>query len=322
MRRREFIAGLGAVTWPLVARAQQPSKVYRIGFLHPGVDALSPLLPALTGGLRERGWIEGKNYTLERRFAQDRLDWLPALASELRDVDVIVASGTLAPLAAKKITATTPIVMAASGDPVGSGLIATLARPGGNVTGMSLMSPELGGKRLELLKDILPNLSRVAVLWNVANPYPAVVFKNTQSASGSLGIELQSLEVKSPDDFASALGSALRNRNQALIVVDDPLTSGQLAPVVEFAAQNRLPAIYGNKVFVEGGGLMSYGADIVDLYRRSAGYIDKILKGAKPADLPVEQPTKFELIVNLKTAKALGLTIPESFLTRADEVID
>jgi putative ABC transport system substrate-binding protein len=324
-RRREFITLFGGATaWPLAARAQQAGKVYRIGYLSAGTDTQPKTWLALADGLRELGWIEGKNVLFERRFAENQLDRLPGLAAELArlDVDLIMAGGTLAPLAAKQATATIPIVITAAGDPVGSGLVASLARPGGNVTGLSLMAPDLGGKRLELLKEILPGISHVAVLWNAANPYPALVFRETQHAARILRIELQSLEVRGDGDFDSALDAAIRKRVDALITVEDPLTVTHRKQIAEFTANNRLPAIYGVREFAEAGGLMTYGASLADLYKRAAGYVDKIFKGAKPTDLPVEQPTKFELVINLKTAKALGLTVPLIMQMTADEVIE
>ena len=324
MRRRELIFLMVGVTaaWPLVLSAQQAGKVFRVGFLNAGANI--PEITSLGDALRELGWIEGKNIIWERRYAEDRLDRLPELAAELvrLKVDVIMAPGTLAPLAAKRATTTIPIVMTAAGDPIGSGLVSSLARPGGNVTGISMMVPELGGKRLELLKDLLPRLSRVAVLWNVANPYPAAVFRETERAAQTLGIEVQSLEVRGPDDFGSAFEAAKRQPPEALIVVEDPLTMDFRKQVVDFAATYRLPAIYGLRLFVDAGGLMAYGASLSDLQRRAAEYVDKILRGTQPRDLPVEQPTKFELLINLKTANALGLTIPPLLLVRADEVIE
>jgi putative tryptophan/tyrosine transport system substrate-binding protein len=328
VNRREFITLLGGAAanplfLPLVARAQQAEKVYRIGYLSAGSNA--PELFAITSEtLRTLGWIEGKNVVFERRYADNRLDRLSDLAAELvsLNVDVIMAAGTLAPLAAKRATATIPIVMTAAGDPLGSGLVASLARPGGNVTGMSLMAPDLGGKRLELLKEVLPQASRVGILWNAANPYSALVFKETEQAAQTTAIEVQSLEVRSPDDFDDALAATIQRRVDALITVEDPLTFGHRKRIAEFAATNQLVAIYGLREFVDAGGLMAYGAHIADLQRRSAGYVDKILKGAKPGDLPVEQPTKFELVINLKTAKALGLAVPDRLLALADEVIE
>ena len=324
MRRREFVfllAGAPAA-WPLAARAQQAGKVYRLGFLNAGAP-----IPGVTGlgdALQELGWVEGKNIVWERRYAEDRLDRLPELAAELvrLKVDVIVAAGTLAPLAAKRATATIPIVMTAAGDPVGSGLISNLARPGGNVTGLSLMVPDLGGKRLELLKELLPRMSRVAVLWNAANPYPALVFNETERAAQTLEIEVQSVEIRGPDDLHSAFEAAKRQSPDALIMVEDPLTIDFQKQIADFALAHRLPAMDGFRMFVNAGGLMSYGASLSDMLRRAAGYVDKVLRGAKPGELPVEQPTKFELLINLKTAKALGLDVPPILLARADEVIE
>ena len=246
------------------------------------------------------------------------------LAADLvrHKVDVIAAAGTLAPLSAKQASSTIPIVMTSAGDPLGSGLVASLARPGGNVTGMSLMAPDLGGKRLELLKEVLPRLARVAVLWNAANPYSALVFKETQAAGRTLGIEVQSLEVRAPDDFDGAFEAARRQRPDALITVEDPLTLTYRQRVADFTAEQQLPSLHGVREFAAAGGLMSYGASLADLFRRAAGYVDKILRGAKPADLPVQQPSKFELVINLKTAKALGLTVPLTLQASAEEVIE
>ena len=274
--------------------------------------------------LRELGWIEGKNIVFEGRYAEDRLDRLPALAVDLvrLNVDVIVAVGTLAHLAAKQATTTIPIVMANAGDPVGSGLVASLAQPGGNITGLSIMSPDLAGKRLEILKEVLPDVFRVAVLWNAANPYSALVFRETEATAQKLRINIQSLEVRGPADVDSALTASIERGAGAIIAVEDPLTFGQRKLIAEFSAKNRLPTIYGLRELAESGGLLTYGASLRDLWHRAAGYVDKILKGAKPGDLPVQQPTKFELVINLKTAKTLGLTIPPSLLARADEVIE
>jgi putative ABC transport system substrate-binding protein len=321
MKRREFIALLGAAAAarPLGARAQQAEKVYKIGSLTAGSAA-----PSIVGeAFRELGYVGGKNVTFESRYAEDRLDRLPKLAAELVSlkVDVIIAWGTLAPLAAKQATSTIPIVMIAAGDPVGSGLVASLAHPGGNVTGTSLMAPDLGGKRLELLK-LLPGISRVAILWNAANPYSALVFKETAGAARTLEVELQSLEIREPADIDAALEAATGQHADPLITVEDPLTVDLRKKIAEFAADHRLPTISGLRLFADSGFLMTYGADLADTTRRSVVYVDKILKGAKPSDLPIEQPTKFELVINLKTAKALGLTIPSLLLARADEVIE
>jgi len=326
-KRREFITLLGsaAVAWPRSARAQQAGKVYRIGFLSAGAEVRPPnFWSVFVSGLQEAGWIEGKNIVFDRRYAENRLDRLPELATELvrLDVDVIVTIGTLAPMAAKRATTSIPIVMVNAGDPVGSGLVTSLARPGGNVTGMSLMAPDLGGKRLELLKEILPALSHVAIIWNAANPYSALVFDETQAAAKKLRLELRSLEVRGPDDFDSALAATIGKSVEALVLVEDPLTFNHLNKVADFCTDNRLAAIYGLREFADAGGLMTYGANQADLFQRSVGFVDKILKGLRPSDLPVQQPTKFDLVVNLKTAKALGLTIPPTLLARADEVIE
>jgi len=326
MRRREFVTLLGgaAATWPLAARAQPAVKRYTIGYLSAGSLALVEATAAFTDALRELGWVEGKNVAFERRYAENRLERLAEFAAELvhLNVDVIVAEGTLAPLAAKRVTSTIPIVMTVAGDPLGSGLVESLARPGGNVTGMSLMAPELGGKRLELLKELLPRLGRVAVLWNATNPNAALVYKQTQAAGRTLGIEVQSLEVRGSDDFEGAFEAAKRQHSDAMITVEDPLTGANRERIVHFAAVDRLPSLHGYREDVVAGGLISYGANFADLFRRAAGYVDKILKGVKPADLPVQQPTKFELVINLKTAKAIGLEISPMLVARADEVIE
>jgi putative ABC transport system substrate-binding protein len=325
MRRRKFITlfGVASAVWPLGARAQQGEKIYKIGVLSAGSPQPGPT-SIRREALRELGYVEGKNVTFEHRYAEDRLERLPEFAAELVSlkVDVIMTVGTLAPLAAKRATSTIPIVMMAAGDPVGSGLVASLAQPGGNVTGTSLMAPDLGGKRLQLLKELLPELSRVAVVWNAVNPYSALVFKETIGAAQTLKVELQSLEIREPADIDAALEAAMGQHAVALIAVEDPLTVDLRKKIAEFAADHRLPTISGLRLFADSGFLMTYGADLADLLRRSVIYLDKILKGAKPSDLPVEQPTKFELVINLKTAKSLGLTIPSLLLARADEVIE
>jgi putative tryptophan/tyrosine transport system substrate-binding protein len=328
MRRREFITLLGgaAVVWPLTARAQQGGKKYTIGLFSAGtkLSENAPAWIAFFSAMRELRWIEGQNVVIERRYADNRVQRQPELAAELvrLNVDVIVGVGTLAPLAAKRATSTIPIVMMAAGDPLGSGLVASLAQPGGNVTGMSLMAPDLGGKRLELLKELLPRLARVAVLWNAANPYAALVFKETQTAGRTLGIEVQSLGVRNPEDLDGAFEAARQQHPDALVSVEDPFTAAYRKRITDFAIAARLPSLYGLREDVDAGGLVSYGANLAELWRRAAGYVDKILKGAKPADLPVQQPTTFELVVNLKTARLLGLKIPPTLLTRADVVIE
>jgi|SRR5437867_4962784 len=329
MNRRAFLCGLtlGTLSRSLAAEAQEykAGKVARIGLLSQGSPTSGQhIREAFRQGLREVGYVDGQNIVIEYRYAEGKAERLPDLAAELVSlkVDVIVAGGTPAPLAAKHATRTIPIVMAAAGDPVGSGLVASLARPGGNVTGLGALSPELGGKRLQLLKEVVPGVSRVAVLWNAANPYAVLVARETEAAARTLGVQAQSLEVRGPDDFENALPAAIRGGAGALIVVEDPLTFQYRMRIADFAARNRLPAIDGYREYAEAGALMAYGANLADLYRRAATYVDKILKGAKPADLPVEQPTKFELVINIKTAKALGLTIPPSLLLRADQVIE
>src|SRR5262245_23500119 len=324
MKRRESITLLGgAAAGALAARAQPAEKRYTVGILSAGGEPV--LRTVLFDALRELGWIEGKNVVFDQRYAENRPERLSELAADLvrLKVHVIAAAGTLAPLAAKRATATIPIVMTAAGDPLGSGLVASLARPGGNVTGMSLMAPDLGGKRLELLKDVLPRLSRVAVLWNAANPYSALVFKETQTGGQTLGIEVQSLEVRDPDDFDGTFEAVRRQLPEALITVEDPLTVGHRKRITDFAVGQQLPSLHGVREFAAAGGLMSYGASLADLFRRAAGYVDKILiRGAKPADLPVQQPAKFEFVINLKTARALGLRIPDKLVALADEVIE
>jgi putative tryptophan/tyrosine transport system substrate-binding protein len=327
MRRRECITllGLGPIAWPLAAHAQQTGKLYSIGFFTAGSPgAGTPGLPAFVEGLRQLGWIEGRTIAIKGLYAENRPDRLAELAAELihLNVDVIVAAGTLAPLAAKHATATIPIVMTSAGDPLGSGLVSSLARPDGNVTGLSLMSPDLGAKRLELIEKIVPDVARVAVIWNADNPYPALVFRQTENAARQLKIEVQSLEVRTAADVNSALRAAVQGRANALITVEDPLTQDHRKQIADFAVGNRLPTMSGLRDYVDAGGLVSYGPGLADLYRRAAAYVDKILKGARPSELPVEQPTKFELVINLKTAKTLGLTVPPTLLAEADEVIE
>jgi putative tryptophan/tyrosine transport system substrate-binding protein len=326
MTKKVVCLALGAmflgVSFP--AQAQQPKKVPRIGFLG-GASAsfYAARTNAFRQGLNELGYTEGKNIIIEYRYAEGKFDRLPDLAAELvgLKLDVIVAAPTPSVLAAKKASATTPIVFASVVDPVASGLVASLARPGGNITGLTILGPELSGKRLELLKEVLPNVTRVAALWNSANPAQELVWKEMQAAAQELRLQLQSLEVRSANDFDIAFKAALRERAQALIPSGEPLINTQLKRIVEFAAKNRLPAMYAGPEVVDAGGLMSYAPNYTDQYRRAAVYVDKILKGAKPADLPVEQPTKFEFVINLKTAKQIGLTIPPNVLARADRVI-
>jgi putative tryptophan/tyrosine transport system substrate-binding protein len=306
-----------------LADAQQPAKIPRIGILTPDpVSARARGFETFRRGLRELGYIEGQNIAIEWRSAEGKLDRLPALAAELVSlkVDVIFTSTAPAVRAAKQATTMIPIVMAVGGDPVAGGLIASLARPGGNVTGFYSQSPELSGKRLHLLKEASPKVSRVAVLWNPDAAGAGVTMRETMAPAKSLGVKVQSLEVRSPSELVGAFEAATRERSDALIVQQTTLSNAHREQIVGFAGKNLLPAMYPSSRCVEIGGLMSYSAS-VDHWGRAAVYVDKILKGAKPADLPVEQPTKFELVINLKTAKQIGLTIPQSVLYRATKVI-
>jgi len=284
---------------------------------------MSARIEALRQGLRELGYVEGKNIVIEWRSAEGKADLLPALAAELvrLKVDVIVTAGPTSTRPAKEATVTISIVMAFDNDPVGSGVVASLARPGGNITGLATLSPELSGKRLELLKEILPKISRVAVLGTSTTPGTAQELKEAELAAGAFGAKLQYLNVLDPKDIETAFRAAGKGRADAVLVLTSGVFNSQRKQIVELAVKNRLPAIYNAAEWVEGGGLMSYGVSVTDLYRRAATYVDKILKGAKPADLPVQQPTKFELVINLKTAKQIGVTIPPNVLARADKVI-
>ena len=311
---------------PPAAGAQTQARIYRIGWLGtfpPTAPYFARGWEAFVAGLRDHGYLEGQNITFEIRSSEGRADRFPALAAELvqRKVDLIVVITTPAALAAKDATKTIPIVFPTAIDLVGAGLAASLARPGGNVTGLSLLRPELSAKRLELLKEALPRVSRVAVLWNAANPANALVWKDTQGAARTLGVVLQSREVRGPGDFERAFATMVRERPDALFVLQDALTNPFGQQIVDFAARQRLPSMFDSTPLVEAGGLMAYGPSFVEALRRAATFVDKILKGAKPADLPVEQPTRFELAINMKTAKALGITFPPSILVRADQVI-
>jgi putative tryptophan/tyrosine transport system substrate-binding protein len=308
---------------PLAADAQPAGNAPRVAYLSAS-SAASATVDAFRQGLRELGYVEGRNIHIEYRWADGRFDRLPGLAADLvrLGVNVIVAVNTPAALAAKDATSTIPIVLVTSGDPVGSGLVASLARPGGNVTGLSLTAtPAISGKQLELLKEAFPTVTLVAVLANPANPPTAGLLMEIELAARSLGLRLRVVQVREPKEFGGAFATMTKERVPALLVIADPLVNDNRDRIVAFAATNRLSAIYPYRTFVDAGGLMSYGADLSDLNRRAATYVDRILKGAKPADLPIEQPTKFEFVVNLKTAKALGLTIPPSLLLRADHVI-
>jgi len=315
---------LSLLTAPLTSTAQQAAKVPRLGLLIPGSSsAFAPRIEAFRYGLRDLGYVEGRNITMEYRFAEGKDDRLPALVAELirLQVDIIVTDGEAAIRAAQHATTTIPIVMAVSGDPVGIGHVASLARPGGNITGLSFMQPEVSGKRLELLQEAVPKLSHVAVLWNPDVPVSTLGFKETQTAAHALGLQLQSLEVRGPDEFDQAFAAMTSEHADALVVLSNPLFFEHRRQLAELAVKHRLPAIFLFREYVEAGGLMAYGANLNDMWRRAASYMDRILKGTKPADLPVEQPVKFALVINLKTAKALGVTIPPTLLFQADEVI-
>ena len=323
--RRTFIASMiGAVlSAPLAIEAQQSGKVPRIGFLFYGSPGPSPELDAFRQGLRELGYIEGQNIAIEVRFANGRLGQLPELAAKLvrLKLDVIVTPGTPASMAAKQATSTIPIVFAGVADAVGAGLVGNFARPGGNMTGLTSISAELGGKRLELLKEVVPKASRVAVLYNPADRANVLVLKDLQGSAPALGLTLQPFEVREPGEFERAFVAMTRKRAQALFGATGVLTTEHRQAIVDLAAKSRIPAMWGDREFVDAGGLMSYAGNFYGQVRRAAAYVDKILKGAKPGDLPVQQPTTFELVINLKTAKALGLTIPSSVLFGATEVI-
>ena len=326
MRRLIWAISLAMLLAPLgAADAQQAGKVPRIGYFSAGSPSGAPhLLEAFRKGLRELGWVEGQNIVIDYRFAEGRSDRLTDLAAELvrLKVDIIVALATPAAAAAKNATQTIPIVMIGAYDPVGIGLIAGLARPGGNVTGLSFgVGMETVSKGLELLKETVPKVRRVAILSNPANPAQPLAMREVNVAARSFGVQLQLLEARGPNEFDGAFAAMAKERVGALLVVADGLFILHRARLADLAARSRLPAIYGYREHVEAGGLMSYGSSLRDLWRRAATFVDKILKGAKPADLPVEQPTKFELLINLKTAKALGLTIPQSILIRADQVL-
>ena len=304
--------------------APQPTKIPRIGYLvatSPSSNAAR--IGPFRQGLRELGYVEGKNIVIEWRYAEGKLDRLPTLAAELvrLKVDVIVTSGPTVTRAAKEATNTIPIVMAFDNDPVGSGVVASLARPGGNITGLSILAPEISGKQLDLLKEIVPSLSRVAVLGTSTTPGNAGLLKEIELAAGALKVKLQYLDVLSLKDLETAFRAAGKEQADAVVVLNSPIFSSQRTQIADLAVKSRLPAIYDRPESVENGGLMSYGVNRNDLYRRAAVYVDKILKGAKPADLPVEQPMKFEFVINLKAAKQIGLTIPPNVLVRADKVI-
>jgi putative ABC transport system substrate-binding protein len=306
------------------AEAQQPTKVPRIGYLSATSPSVNPTrIEAFRQGLRELGYVEGKNIIIEWRYAEGKLDRLRELAADLvrLKVDVIVTGGPTPMPAVKEATTTIPIVMGYDNDPVGMGFVASLSRPGGNITGLSALSPELSGKRLELLKEIIPRLSRVAVLGTSTYPGNAQALREVELAAGAFGVKLQYLDVRDLKDIETAFRAASKGRADAILVLSNAVLNSHRIEIADLAVKNRLPAVYGQPQYVEDGGLLSYAPSFTDLFRRAATYVDKILKGAKPADLPVEQPKKFELIINLKAAKQIGVTIPPNVLARADRVI-
>jgi putative tryptophan/tyrosine transport system substrate-binding protein len=324
--RRTFLATLGgaAAAWPLAARAQQPGKLPTIGFLgSTSPSAESPRTAAFVRRLRELGWIEGRTIAIEYRWGDGRTERFAEIAAEFvrLKVDVIVASGTPTVVAAKRATEVIPIVFSMAGDPVGTALVASLARPGGNVTGLSTQAPDVAGKRLELLREVIPGLRRLAIFANVDSPLVVLEMREVQVAARTLGFEVATLEVRRAEDILPAF-EALNGRADALYVCADPLVSANRTRINALALAERLPTMHDLREYAVPGGLMSYGPNIPDLFRRAAHYVDKILRGAKPADIPVEQPTKFDLVINLTTAKALGIEVPPTLLARADEVIE
>jgi putative ABC transport system substrate-binding protein len=327
MERRALLAMItsGLLAAPRAAEAQQAKKVWRVGLLdYAAADpAVVARWKAFHERMRELGYVEGQNVAFEPRWGNGEVGRLPGLAAELVNarVDIIVTAGSEAALAAKQATSSIPIVIATGADPVELGLVAGLARPGGNITGEASISRELAGKRLELLKQLIPRASRVAILWDADNRSSALTMRDTETAAKSLGVVVQSVGVRGSKDFDAAFSAMKRDRAAAVFLVSSPAFMGDLRRLADLAITHRLPMVVGSKEYAEAGGLMSYGTDYPALYRRAAVYVDKILKGARPATLPVEQPAKFELVVNLKTAKALGVTIPQSLLQRADEVI-
>jgi ABC-type uncharacterized transport system substrate-binding protein len=324
-RRREFITLLGgAAAWPLQARAQHTGKPPTIGLLVADVpSARQQLISAFVQRLRDLGWIEGRTVAIEYRWAAGSNERLEEIAAEFvrLKVDVMVLEGTAATLAAMQASSTIPIVFPVSGDPVGTGLVASLARPGGNVTGLSIQATDLGAKRLELLREAVPNLSRLAILANAGSPHTGLEVREVQAAAITLGLQISTFEIRRPEQITDVF-EALKGRADALYVVGDPLVDTYRVRINTFALAARLPTIFHFRNFVEAGGLMAYGPSFPNLFRRTGDYVDKILRGAKPADIPVEQPTKFDLVINLTTAKALGLEIPPTLLARADEVIE
>jgi ABC-type uncharacterized transport system substrate-binding protein len=326
VNRRDLIMLLAstAALWPGAVHAQQTGRIYRIGYLFLGAHPPDPLKMMPWPTLRELGYVEGTNLVVERRFADGRRERLGPFAPELiaLNPDLILAQGGQSAEAVSKATHGIPIIIIGAGDPIGTGLVESLARPGGDVTGVTEVSTELTPKRLQLLKEVVPAIVRVAVLWNAADRAMNLRFRETETAAKALNIDIRSIEVRDPEDFEDAFARIRGDRPDAMFMVADALTGLNRKRIIDFAAQTRLPTAYEYREFVNDGGLMSYGPNLRDLFSRAAYYMDKILKGAKPAELPMEQPTKFELVINLKTAKALGITIPQSLLARADEVIE
>jgi putative tryptophan/tyrosine transport system substrate-binding protein len=325
IKRRDFIALLGgAAAWPLSARAEQPAKLPTIGFLVSGTPSFhGQLVAGFVQRLRELGWIEGRTVGIEYRWAEGRTERAVEIAAEFarRKVDVIVTSGTAMVVAAKQAASVTPIVFAAAGDPVGTGLVESLARPGGSVTGLSIQQTDVAAKRLELLREVVRDLRRLAILAHIGSPNAVLEMREVQAAARTLGFEVIPLEILRGEDIVPAF-EALKDRAEAIYVVIDPLTNTHRVRINTLALAERLPTMYAIREGVEGGGLMSYGPNFPDLFRRAANFVDKILRGAKPGDIPVEQPTKFDLIINLTTAKAPRLDVPPTLLARADEVIE
>ena len=324
--RRTFLAGTGAVLLaaPLTAQAQQAAKVYRIGFLANSSAASKPSMEQFRQGLRELGYVEGQNIIIEYRWAEGQLNRLPELATDLARIapDLIVAVAAQSAVAAHNATTSIPIVMVLVGDPVYLGLATSLGRPGKNLTGLTSLGPELAGKQLGLLKEVVPEIKRIAALSNPGNPLNPRWRKEVETAARTLALQLQHLNITGPDDVPTVFRDAMKSRAGAMLIGSDPVVNVQSAQISALALSNRLPTMFGSRSLMDAGGLMAYSIDLFAAYRRAATYVDKILKGAKPGDLPIEEPTKFELVINLKTAKALGLTIPPSLLLRADEVIE
>jgi putative tryptophan/tyrosine transport system substrate-binding protein len=322
-----LVLTLGSLSFPIAAGAQvyKAGRTVTIGYLgNSSLSLESDLVNAFLEGMRQHGYVEGQNFVIKYQWAEGHEERYAVLARELVRLkpDVILTAGTPGTLAAKQATQSIPIVAASAGDPVAAGLVSSLAKPGGNVTGLSTLGPELEGKRLELFKQAVPNLSRVIALLNPANPFATIGWKATQSAAKALGVSLQSVEVGNLNDLDVALATIKKARPDGLIVVPDRVLLAYRAPIVQFVAKNGIPGMFPFREFAQEGGLMAYGPDYTDVFRRAAAYVDKILKGSKPADLPVEEPTKFELVINMKTAKALGLTISQSLLVRADRIIE